>query len=113
MKYLKLTFALTWLMCGSLWAQNTYWSLPPKYYEPVGDNIQSLPQPQQTFDPWEEYTGDTAQWAHAAYTDPNGELLFFVIDDKVYDKNGYVVDFLRDNLTVLTDQYTKKPWSSY
>lgn len=77
------------LMCGALlagvylYAQNTTWILAPNYYDsffgstplPIGD-----------------YTGAPAMYAQNIQMDKDGNLLFFIIDNKVYDKNGNVIE---------------------
>lgn len=45
-------------------------------------------------DPDEAYQGDQAEHIHAAYTDASGEILFFTVDDQVYDHEGWRVGVL-------------------
>ena len=72
---------------------NRYWSLPPNYYEVPTGQIFPLPIPTngQPFD----YQGDSAWACHNLMQDANGGLLFFIIDGKVFDKDGYLIDELR------------------
>lgn len=41
---------------------------------------------------------------HGAYSDPSGDVLFFTVDEKVYDKDGWVVGDLKTG-------FTKKGWN--
>jgi hypothetical protein len=67
--------------------QNNVWSLPPNYYNNA--TTQSLPNGGISgFD----YQGEQALYAHNAMQDANGNLLFFVMDGKIYDKDGYFID---------------------
>lgn len=67
--------------------QNNVWSLPPNYYNNA--TTQSLPIGGiSSFD----YQGEQALYAHNAMQDANGNLLFFVLDGKIYDKDGYFID---------------------
>lgn len=68
-------------------AQNNIWSLPSSYYNNVF--VQGLPIGSA---PGLDYQGEQAQYVHNAMQDANGNLLFFVIDGKVYDKDGFFID---------------------
>jgi hypothetical protein len=47
-------------------------------------------------DPFYNYLGQPAQYASNAYHNPvTGELLFFVVDYRVYDQDGFLIDELR------------------
>lgn len=84
-------------------AQNPNWTLPGGQYNP---NVVYAPLPQSPMhpvlnvpetDPDLAYTGLPSTNTHAGYTGPDGELLFFTIDDKLYDKNGWVVGVFERN----------------
>ena len=69
--------------------QNDFWSLPPNYYVNSSGSYLSLPTGPV---PGQDYQGQAAMHSHNAMQDANGNLLFFVIDGYVYDKDGYLMD---------------------
>ena len=77
-------------------AQNPIWTLPSNYLvlNPSGTpNSEVLPTPTGTH----VYTGQQSEYAHnAAYNPVTGELLFFIVDDKVYDSEGYLINYLQN-----------------
>jgi hypothetical protein len=78
------------LLCmHTTYAQSPIWTLPNQYLEDANDH--DLPTPSGTY----VYAGEQAQYAHnAAYNPVTGKLLFFVVDNKVYDKDGYLINEL-------------------
>jgi hypothetical protein len=68
-------------------AQNNIWSLPSSYFNNV--SVQGLPIGGVL---GLDYQGEQAQNVHNTMQDANGNLLFFVIDGKVFDKDGYFID---------------------
>lgn len=73
-------------------AQNNVWSLAPNYYTtgtPIG-----LPQ---GLNPGFDYSGQNASNVHNAMQDANGNLLFFMVDDQIFDKDGYLIDYVYSN----------------
>lgn len=71
--------------------QNSLWTAPELFLNfnedgQIGDF--SLPIPPDAV-PGDDYTGQTATNAHNAMHDQNGDLMFFIVDDGLYDKNGY------------------------
>lgn len=74
--------------------QNNIWSLPPNYYDFSTQSLQALPAPGSPFG----YDGTPAEYGHNAMQDANGDLLFFIIDNTIYDKDGFEIDFF-PNLT--------------
>lgn len=79
--------------------QNNIWSLPPYYYK-TGFPPQLLPS--DLNDPM-RYNGQPSQYSHNAMQDAQGNLLFFVVDGQVFDKNGYLIDNLV-NYNVISDR---------
>lgn len=74
--------------------QNDFWSLPPNYYVNSSGSYLSLPTGPV---PGQDYQGQAAMHSHNAMQDANGNLLFFVIDGYVYDKDGYLMDWMYNN----------------
>lgn len=87
-KQLSIAFAL--LMLGSFYvnAQNPFWTLPPNYWD--GDIVFPLPAPGASDN--DHYDGTLADHAHNSIAKPNGEILFFVVDNVVYDGEGRKID---------------------
>ena len=85
-------FALSFLisMVG-LQSQNATWSLPPYYYTTV---IDTLPTNTNSWGFFDDYQGQPAEFTHAAMQDKDGNLLFFMVDGEIYDKDGYGMGFL-------------------
>lgn len=74
--------------------QNNVWSLSPNYYNNGLSTPFTLPQGLTNgFD----YSGQTASNVHNAMQDANGNLLFFMVDDQVFDKDGYLIDYVYYN----------------
>lgn len=86
----SIPFLLAFLVQMSSFAQNPFWTLPDQYLFFEAFPPQPLPAPI----PYQldlNYNSEVAHHAHNAIAKPNGELAFFVIDDRVYDKDGYVM----------------------
>src|SRR5690554_2503397 len=76
-----------------LMAQNTGWILPPLYKADM--NSPNPPTPLPTVSSNEiGYHGDEATTVSNAMHDDNGNLLFFIVDGEVYDKDGYTIGVL-------------------
>jgi len=73
-------------------SQNNVWSLAPNYYNNV--TIPSLPNGPN---PGLDYSGQAASNVHNAMQDANGNLLFFMVDDQIFDKDGYLIDYVYSN----------------
>ncbi len=83
-KKINLLFCLVFIGFSALaqTVQNPIWSLPGKFFDAT--SLYSLPT---GVDPPFDYDGsEQATRAHNAMHDANEELMFFVIDDKIYDK---------------------------
>ncbi|PWH85764.1 T9SS type A sorting domain-containing protein [Brumimicrobium oceani] len=84
------------LLCLSLQlgiiAQNTGWILPPLYKPNMLNQVPPVPLPTQN--PSIGYDGLPATNASNAMQDANGDLLFFIVDDMIYDKEGYRIGML-------------------
>jgi hypothetical protein len=72
------------------YAQSPIWTIPNQFLDfESGLFPNNLPTPSGT----DVYAGEQAQYAHnAAYNPVTGKLLFFVVDNKVYDKDGYLIN---------------------
>ncbi|MCH2216428.1 MAG: hypothetical protein MK086_14780 [Flavobacteriales bacterium] len=74
------------------YGQNLNWTLPLETYNSSTDPVTSLPIPDPgETDPRESYFGDRATNSHAAYSDANGEIILFMVDEFLHDANGYGV----------------------
>lgn len=82
-KQIFLLFSLLACITVKSSGQNRIWTLPGSYIT-IGPGVPASSQPL----PVSDYTGAPAQYAHNAMHDAQGNLLFFVVDGKVYDKNG-------------------------
>ena len=89
----RVTMMLYCILLGyySLNAQNPNWTLPPQNFDAPDLNFTILPKPSGA----NTYNGAPADYVHAGYTGPDGELQFFTVDEYVYDKDGYKVGELR------------------
>lgn len=81
---MKTTFLLvSFLLLGLItFAQNQAWILAPKKFTMTSSPV-SAPLPTMN-----DYTGDPAKYAQNIQVDANGNILFFIVDGIVYDKNG-------------------------
>jgi len=57
-------------------AQNNFWTFPEQYWIP---GAIPLTLPNTT----------PSHYVHAGIQDPYGEIVFFTLDDRVYDQNGW------------------------
>src|SRR5690554_1457819 len=78
--------------------QNPNWTLPGQYYDHKYDAVEDLPVPLEADFPT-EYTGLPSVGLHNSYTDNEGNILFFIVDGAVYDKNGRMVGHLQDGFS--------------
>ncbi|GAB4257174.1 MAG: hypothetical protein Kow0079_14330 [Vicingaceae bacterium] len=101
----KLTFIIICvftLQMHYLNAQNLTWSCPPYYINfNGGTNTQLLPTPGApggAGTPGYDYDGRAAISTHNAMVDANGDLAFFIVDNVIFDKDGYYIDEFFFNL---------------
>ncbi len=80
-------------------SQNQIWSLPSVYVPDMANVGQPLPLPDPgnplstLYDPGKSaYDGSPAIYAHNSMPDSDGNLRFFIIDGKVYNKDGFLLD---------------------
>ncbi len=81
-------------------AQNNIWSLPPNYYDHNLAQVTPLPAPGGCADfacDFDNYDGQPAEFMHNAMQDANGDLLFFIVDGVLYDKDGYGINVLQNS----------------
>jgi hypothetical protein len=69
-----------------IYAQNPVVIIAPNYISPI---IGLAPLPQRPG--LEDYHGEKAECASNAMCDAQGQLKFFIVDDKIYDKEGYYI----------------------
>ncbi|NEN22089.1 T9SS type A sorting domain-containing protein [Cryomorpha ignava] len=74
--YLFLTVLLIVFGFMKLEAQNNFWTFPDQYWNPGFSFPQNLPN------------SSPSDYVHAGIQDPYGEIKFYVLDDRVYDKFG-------------------------
>lgn len=72
-------------------AQNNIWSLPNQYLS--FDIGATAPLPTVSTSEF-GYYGDPATTVSNAMQDANGDLLFFIVDGEIYDKDGYTIGIL-------------------
>src|SRR5690554_2839941 len=68
-------------------SQNSIWSVPPYHYHAL-NGLTPLPTVSSNEI---GYHGDEATTVSNAMHDDNGNLLFFIVDDAVYDSEGYTI----------------------
>ena len=82
----------------SVLSQNPVWTLPPNYTDFVfTDALPTPTDPNNTYDSEDEfyyYQGQSAEVTHNSMVDAQGNLLFFIVDDIVYDSEGYAMGWL-------------------
>jgi len=90
-----LLFALSFLisMVG-LQAQNNVWSLPTDYVKWVNGSPFKFSLPIPPSPSPVDYQGQAAEYSHNAMQDIDGNLLFFIVDGIIYDKDGYYMTLM-------------------
>jgi hypothetical protein len=86
---LKGIILCVWMGCTYSYGQSPIWSLPSQFLNHIDGSLIDLPiGPIPNID----YQGQPAEFASNAYHNPvTGELLFFVLDGRVYDHEGYFI----------------------
>jgi hypothetical protein len=93
----KLIFSLAILFCWSIsWGQNNSLILAPNYIPNIG-GVNNNPLPLPTFGPLntnydEGYKGQTPQAAKNIIVDNQSKIVFFIIDEHIYDRKGRLID---------------------
>lgn len=95
------SFALSWVLI----AQNPAWILAPRYTNNITSSFSLLPVG--------DYSWDFAGYAQNIQRDASGNILFFIVDSKVYDRNGNLITYYDDTFLLnelnsyqrLTDVY--------
>jgi hypothetical protein len=92
--FFKTTILLVFglLLCDSFTfgqPQTQFWNLPPNLV-----SFTSAVPSASLLNVNNDYTGLSVANASACSYDKNGNLLFFVVDDIIFDKNGFYIDFL-------------------
>ncbi|MBL1233202.1 MAG: T9SS type A sorting domain-containing protein [Flavobacteriales bacterium] len=90
-KLLLSTIAIIAIALTGLQAQNSIWSFPPYFakFNPGMQPPQPFPAPDFGQPTPVHYAGLPAEYSHNAMQDKDGNLLFFIVDGIIYDKNGY------------------------
>lgn len=65
------------------------WTAPPKKID-FGNITQAGPAKSNL--PIKDYTGVAANYSHNVWYDKQGQLLFFIVDGIIYDKDGYKIE---------------------
>ena len=92
MKKVILLTCLALISCIMSHAQSPLWVIGNNLI--IDGNPQALPTPSGP----NVYEGQQARATHNAYHNPvSGDLLFFIIDGIIYDKDGYIIDDLIAN----------------
>jgi hypothetical protein len=88
---LKGIILCVWMGCTYSYGQSPIWVLPSNFLEI--EEVGAIPIPLPTGpDSFFDYQGQPAEFASNAYHNPvTGKLLFFVVDGKVYDHEGYFI----------------------
>lgn len=101
MKKLLYTALLSCFLCPTSFAQNPSWILAPKFFNGFG--VIPLPIPTTYFgdptnpisnNPYNGYAGQSATNTSNMITKPDGSILFFIVDQFIYDGKGYIIDRL-------------------
>src|SRR5690554_767160 len=90
-------FGVMIVFFNNLSAQNGVWTLPPNYSINNTISLSVYPLPTVSSSQY-GYHGDEAKNASNAMQDANGDLLFFIVDGEVYDKEGYLIGDLTTKL---------------
>lgn len=82
--------------------QNQIWSVPPNYLKftsqiPIPTVIPLPTQQTSVGQTLANYNGQPSNFTHNAMQDTNGDLLFFIVDGIIYDKDGYVINQITDS----------------
>ncbi len=80
------------LFFSSIAAQNPFWTFPNLGFE-SGQVFVPLPTASSSPD----YTGFTSDYVHAGLKNPHGEIMFFVVDGQVFDRDGNFINELQYN----------------
>jgi hypothetical protein len=101
---MKLKYFITGLLLSTGFFSNTLkaqgnnntLSLAPAYWV-QGGGVSNLPSfPSNVND---TYHGEIPEATHASIQDENGDLLFFVVDGRIYDSEGYMIEEMWTGLT--------------
>lgn len=85
--------------------QNKQWIFNDIFLEVDGNQTQNaLPQPGMYNFIDLEYVGQTAQYCQNMLQDRNGDPLLFVVDHRVYDQNGFLVDLFPVNGSYISQE---------
>lgn len=95
MKINKGIYAILFLCAINLTgtAQNPFWTFPEQGLEVPSSSINPLPT--------DDYTGQEADYVHAGLKDPYGEIMFFAVDGRLYDKTGEERSEFDDGVNVI------------
>ena len=72
-------------MMNQIIAQNSHWILAPNYTSITQGIVLPLPTSSGG------YQGQPAQFSQNIQVDKDGNILFFIVDNYVYDRKGHIV----------------------
>lgn len=93
--------AIYFCFVNNVTAQNPNWVVPGGNFDPSVITFSPLPQSPTSplgnpvTDPNSAYQGEPSENTFTGYTGFDGELKMFAIDGRMYDKDGFMVNFLR------------------
>jgi hypothetical protein len=90
----SMILGFAFIICAQPQFQNNIWTLPSQYRN--FDNALTLSLPYVSPSEFGYQQGTLAKCASNAMQDANGDLLFFIVDDEIYDKDGYTIGLLSD-----------------
>lgn len=86
MKILKLLLIILCFSVNELHAQSKSWILTPNFSDDIANNLmQPLPITSGG------YQGQTATGAQNIITNSNDEIMFFIVDEHIYGRNGELI----------------------
>ena len=85
------------MFSANIIAQNPSWIIAPKYYNqyfnpPILSNLPIPSTNNNSSNPMDGYDGQPAERSQNIQTDINGNILFFTVDDYIYDRFGRFID---------------------
>lgn len=89
MRKISLFFTISLLFSTLYYSQNPFWSLPSSQLNVFGSQLSSLPT-------GSDYNGAPAIISHNMMVDENGEILFFIVDNVIYNKDAVAMANLED-----------------
>ena len=89
-----MAFLLGMFFMQGAFAQNSTWIMPPYYYNAGSATTTALPIGTTIADPSLGYYGQKPNYTSNLIKDCSGNILFFIIDSYIYNKDGLFIDQL-------------------